>query len=68
WERSFIMELGIVEFSWTFIFSLLNIAVLVGVVYLIFKLVVKLPKWIKKREEKIDKIEKTLDEINKKLD
>ncbi|AOY76802.1 hypothetical protein [Clostridium formicaceticum] len=62
------MKLGIIEFSWTLLFQLFNTLVWVGIIYLIFYLVIKLPKRIKRHEEKIKRIESMLEEINKKLD
>ncbi|SDK00246.1 hypothetical protein [Natronincola ferrireducens] len=59
------MEQGIVEFSWTLAFQLLNIAIWIGIIYLIFSLAVKLPKRIKKIEEKIERIESMIEKIYK---
>jgi len=52
----------------TIIVQLLNTALWIGIIYLIFNLVIKLPKRIKRDEEKIDRIENLLEEINKRLD
>jgi len=54
--------------SLTFFFQLLNTAIWIGIIYFIFNLAVKLPKRLKRNEEKIERIEKVLEEINKKLD
>jgi len=52
----------------TFFFQLLNTVIWIEIIYFIFNLAVKLPKRLKKSEEKIESIEKVLEEINKKLD
>jgi len=54
--------------SLTFFFQLLNTAIWIGIIYFIFNLAAKLPKRLKRNEEKIERIEKVLEEINKKLD
>jgi len=55
-------------FNLTFFFQLLNTVIWIGIIYFIFNLAVKLPKRLKKSEEKIERIENILEEINKKLD
>jgi len=60
--------MGINVFNLTFFFQLLNTVIWIGIIYFIFNLAVKLPKRLKKSEEKIERIENILEEINKKLD
>lgn len=63
------MQKGILELScWTIIFQILNTVLIIGIIYLVFYLVFKLPKHMKAKEQKIDRIEKTMNEINKKLE
>ena len=52
----------------TAIFQLLNIVFIIGIVYVVYYLVVKLPRDLKEKNAKLDNIEKTLDEISKKID
>ncbi len=52
----------------TFIFQILNIALWIGIIYFVFNLFIKLPKRIKRNEEKIERTEKLVEEINKKLE
>lgn len=52
----------------TAIFQLLNIVFIICVVYVVYYLVVKLPRDLKEKDAKLDNIEKTLDEISKKID
>lgn len=56
------------EFNLTLFFQLFNTAVWIGIIYFIFNLAIKLPKRIKKNEEKIERTEKLVREINKKLE
>ncbi len=56
------MNLG-VEIGWTFIFQLINTLVLVGVIFMIYNFLVKVPRRIKKNDEKILEIERKLDDI-----
>lgn len=58
---------GIVEISWTLVFQILNTGIIIGVVFAVFYLLVKIPKRIKEKAQEIDRMEKTLDEINRKL-
>lgn len=51
----------------TAIFQLLNIVFIIGIVYVVYYLVVKLPRDLKEKDAKLDNIEKTLDEISKKI-
>ena len=51
----------------TFLFQLVNTALWVGIIYLIYNLVVKLPKRLKQNEEKLDRIEKRLEDISREL-
>lgn len=51
----------------TAIFQLLNIVFIIGIVYVVYYLVVKLPRDLKEKNAKLDNIEKTLDEISKKI-
>lgn len=51
----------------TAIFQLLNIVFIICVVYVVYYLVVKLPRDLKEKDAKLDNIEKTLDEISKKI-
>ncbi len=62
------MELGSIEFNWTMIFQLLNTVLWIGIIYFILKLMIKLPKRIKKNEDEIERIANILEETNKKLD
>ncbi len=51
----------------TAIFQLLNIVFIICIVYVVYYLVVKLPRDLKEKNAKLDNIEKTLDEISKKI-
>lgn len=51
----------------TAIFQLLNIVFIICIVYVVYYLVVKLPRDLKEKDAKLDNIEKTLDEISKKI-
>ncbi|MEW9121427.1 MAG: hypothetical protein AB2421_01865 [Thermotaleaceae bacterium] len=62
------MKSGIVVFNWTIIFQLLNTGLWIAIIYFVFKLAIKLPRRIKKSEEKIERMERMLEEICKKLD
>ena len=62
------MKTGIFEFNFTLIFQLLNTVLWIGIIYFIFNLFIKLPKGLKRNEEKIERIESILEEINRKLD
>lgn len=63
-----IMKSGIIEINWNIIFQLLNTVLWIGIIYFIFNFAIKLPKRMKKSEERIEKIESILEEINRKLD
>lgn len=56
-----------ISFDWTFIFMILNITLLLGIIYLVFFLIVKLPKRKSNYEKRLEKVEKLLEEINNKL-
>ncbi|WP_192929747.1 hypothetical protein [Alkaliphilus serpentinus] len=56
-----------VEFGWTMFFQVINILLMIGLIYFVFYLVVKLPRRIKDNNERLEKIEKQLEEINKKI-
>ncbi|TCO79342.1 hypothetical protein [Marinisporobacter balticus] len=62
------MQVGVLELSWTITFQIMNTALIIGIIFFVFYLLVKLPKHMKEKEQKIDRIEKTMHEINKKLD
>lgn len=62
-----------VHFSgFSLMFQLLNIAlaigIVIGIIYLVYFLLVKLPRNLNERNEILRNIEKTLNEINKKTD
>lgn len=59
---------GVLEISWTLFFQIMNTAIIGGIIFAIFYIVIKLPKRLKKNEERIERIEKALDEINRKID
>ncbi len=59
------MSKGIIELNWTFIWQLFNTILWIGVIYLIFKVVIKIPKRIKENEARIDKLEKEIEEMKK---
>ncbi|HZK57684.1 MAG TPA: hypothetical protein VFD17_05165 [Clostridia bacterium] len=50
------------------VFQLLNIVFIIGVVYIVFYLAVRLPRDLREKNEKLSNIEKILDEINQKID
>ena len=50
------------------VFQLLNIAIIVGIVYMIFYLAVRVPRDLRETNAKLGNIKKMLDEINKKID
>ena len=52
----------------TTVFQLLNIAFIMGIVYAVYYLAVKLPRDLGERNAKLNNIEKTLDEISKEFD
>ena len=58
----------IAQTAFTIIFQLLNIVFIIGIVYAVYYLVVKLPRDLKEKDAKLDNIEKRLDEISKKID
>ncbi|WP_192929755.1 hypothetical protein [Alkaliphilus serpentinus] len=53
-----------VEVNWTMLIQILNMVLLVGIIYLAFFLIVKLPKNIKS----LKNLEKQIEEIKKKID
>ncbi|WP_432663732.1 hypothetical protein R9X47_24495 [Wukongibacter baidiensis] len=67
------LKLGQVEVGWTFIFQIINtiliIVIACAIGYVIFKIpsLFRLPKMIKKRNEKIDMLEQKIDELEKKI-
>lgn len=56
------------EFNLTMVFQLLNIAIIIGIIYIIYFLAIKLPENLKERNELLKDVEKSLNEINKKID
>ncbi len=58
----------IAQTAFTIIFQLLNIVFIIGKVYVVYYLVVKLPRDLKEKDAKLDNIEKMLGEIIKKID
>ena len=63
-----IVQQGLVEYSWTMFFQLFSTVLWIGIIYLIYFLVFKLPRRIKRTEEKIEKIESMIEKIDNKLD
>ena len=61
------MDQSILNNSWTIIFQLLNTVLWIGIIYIMYFFVFKLPKRIKITEEKIDKIESMIQRIENKL-
>lgn len=62
----------IAQTAFTIIFQLLNIVFIIGIVcgkvYVVYYLVVKLPRDLKEKDARLDNIEKILGEIIKKID
>lgn len=54
--------------NFTIIFQLLNIAFVIGIIYVVFYLAVRLPRDLKERDAKLSNIERMLEEISKKID
>lgn len=50
------------------VFQLLNIVIVIGIVYVIYYLAVRLPRDLREMNVKLGNIEKILGEINKKID
>ncbi|MDW7670487.1 MAG: hypothetical protein SCK57_03195 [Bacillota bacterium] len=59
--------MDIIALDLTFLFQLFNVALLIGIIYFVYTLAVKLPKRLKQNEDKLDRIEKELEDINRKL-
>ena len=59
--------MGIIALDLTLLFQLFNVALLIGIIYFVYTLAVKLPKRLKQNEDKLDRIEKGLEDINRKL-
>ena len=57
--------MGIIALDLTLLFQLFNVALLIGIIYFVYTLAVKLPKRLKQNEDKLDRIEKGLEDINK---
>ncbi len=57
-----------VEIGWTFIFQVINLLVLVGVVCLVYNILVKTPRRIMRNDEKILEIERKLDDLSRRID
>ena len=57
--------MDIIALDLTFLFQLFNVALLIGIIYFVYTLAVKLPKRLKQNEDKLDRIEKGLEDINK---
>ena len=66
--RSIVERAGVHENSWTLFFQFINITIIIGIVLAIFYIIIKLPKQLKKNEQRLEKIENTLNEINRKID
>lgn len=58
--------MGIIALDLTLLFQLFNVALLIGIIYFVYTLAVKLPKRLKQNEDKLDRIEKGLEDINRK--
>lgn len=58
----------IAQTAFTIIFQLFNTVLIVGVVYVVYYLVVKLPVNLREKDARLDNIEETLSEISKKID
>ena len=56
-----------VQLSWTVIFQIINSLLLIGIIYLFYFLIIKLPKRNKIYDERINKIEHLVGDINKKI-
>ncbi|HZX21461.1 MAG TPA: hypothetical protein VFF25_03625, partial [Clostridia bacterium] len=52
----------------TTIFQFLNIVFVIGIVYVVYYLAVRLPRDLRERNAKLSNIEKILDEISRKID
>ena len=50
------------------VFQLINLAVIIGIIYIIFYLIFILPKQMKMNAQRLEQIEVLLKEINEKLD
>lgn len=61
-------QAGLVEVSWSIVFQLINTIFLIGIIYVIYYLIFKLPKKVKERDKKIDELERKIDTISEKLD
>jgi len=61
------LKQGIVVYSWTFAFQILNTLLYIGIIFFIYRLVVILPRRLKRNEERIEKIESMLEKIEDKL-
>ena len=55
-----------VELDWGFIFQILNILVLIGIIYAIYTFSVAIPRRFRMNEKRIEDIEKMIKEINQK--
>ena len=62
------METGLVEINFNLIFQLINTLIIVGLIYAIVRLLVKIPKRMKEKQARLDRIECALNDINEKLD
>lgn len=62
------METGLVDINFTLIFQVINTLIIVGIIYAIVHLLVKIPKRMKEKQARLDRIEYALNDINKKLD
>lgn len=50
------------------VFQLLNIVIVIGIVYVIYYLAIRLPRGLREMNVKLGNIEKILGEISKKID
>lgn len=60
-------ELGTFQFSFTFIFQILNTVIIIGLIYFAIKITRYLLKRNKEKVQQLNKIEETLDKINEKI-
>ncbi|SHK41733.1 hypothetical protein SAMN02745883_02005 [Caminicella sporogenes DSM 14501] len=53
-----------IKFDCTIFVQFLNTVLLIGIIYFIFYILIKLPRCIKRNEDRIERIEKLLEEDN----
>lgn len=60
--------MGTMKINFTLIVQLLNTGIIIGLIFAVYYLAIKLPRKLKEREQRLNHIEKVLNEINKKID